>query len=90
MYRWFLLLAVLLAAGLGLAIGVLNPTPVVLDLGLVQPALPLGGLVLVVFAAGAVCGLLLFWLMFDLPARVRRRTAGRGKDRATGLPVRDE
>lgn len=90
MYRWFLLLAVLLAAGLGLAIGVLNPAPVALDLGLVQPTLPLGGLVLVVFAAGTVCGLLLFWLMFDLPARVRRRAAGRGKDRATGLPVRDD
>ncbi|NDY95406.1 LapA family protein [Wenzhouxiangella limi] len=90
MYRWLLLLAVLVAALLGLAIGVLNPDPVALDLGLVQPSLPLGGLVLIVFAAGTVCGLLLFWLMFDLPARVRRRAAGRGKGNATGLPVQND
>ncbi len=90
MYRWLLLLAIVLAAGLGLAIGVLNPDPVALDLGLIEPALPLGGLVLIVFAAGTVCGLLLFWLMFDLPARVRRRAAGRGKGKAAGLPVRDD
>ncbi|MEE4639401.1 MAG: hypothetical protein V2J42_11755 [Wenzhouxiangella sp.] len=90
MYRWLLLLAVLLAAGLGLVIGVLNPVSVTLDLALFSPSLPLGGLVLLVFASGTVFGLLLFWLMFDLPARVRRRAAGRGKSVATGAPVRDD
>jgi len=90
MYRWFLLLAVLLAAALGLAIGVLNPTPVVLDIALLQQELPLGGLVLIVFALGTVCGLFLFWLMFDLPARARRRADARKKRTATGTPVSND
>ncbi|MFP4207757.1 MAG: hypothetical protein ACLFSC_03800 [Wenzhouxiangella sp.] len=90
MYRWLLLLAVLLAAAVGLAIGVLNPDPVELDLMLAAPMLPLGGLVLLVFAAGLLCGLLIFWLMFDLPARLRRRGIDRGKGTTTGLPVRDD
>ena len=90
MYRWLLLLAVVLAAGVGLAVGVLNPAPVTLDLGLARPALPLGGLVLLIFAAGTLCGLLLYWLMFDLPARLRRRSALRSKGKETGLPVQND
>jgi uncharacterized membrane protein YciS (DUF1049 family) len=90
MYRWFLLLAVLFAAALGLAIGVLNPAPVTLDLALLQRELPLGGLVLIVFAVGTVCGLLLYWLMFDLPARARRRAEARKERAATGTPVSND
>lgn len=90
MFRWILLLSTLLAAGLGLAIGVLNPDPVQLDLGLLEPELPLGGLVLTVFAFGVIAGLFLFWLMFDLPTRIRRRAANRKQGKATGLPARND
>lgn len=89
MYRWVLLLSVLVAAGLGLVVGVLNPDPVSLDLALVEPELPLGGLVLSVFALGVVLGLLVFWLMFDLPARLRGKTRQSKKDQKAGLPVRN-
>ncbi len=90
MFRWLLLLAVLTAGALGLAIGVLNPAPVVLDLAFIQPRLPLGGLVLIIFAIGTLFGLLLYWLMFDLPARLRRRTTARTKLSATGTPVSND
>lgn len=89
MYRWLLLLAVLIAALGGLAIGVLNPEPVVLELAVFAPALPLGGLVMLVFAAGVVAGMLIFWLLFDLPARIRRRAAGR-QDSRSGLPTTND
>ncbi len=89
MYRWFLLIAVLIAAGAGLAIGVLNPQPVVLDLAAIAPELPLGGLVLLVFAAGVVIGLLLFWVLFDLPARLHRRVSRQKGSSGSGLPTRN-
>ncbi len=73
MYRWLLLLAVFLAAVCGLIVGVLNPDPVTLELALIAPTYPLGALMLAAFGAGVIVGLVLFWLLFDLPARLRRR-----------------
>lgn len=73
MFRWLLLLAVLLSALIGLVVGVLNPDPVTLDLGVFTPSLPLGAMLLLGFGAGVAVGMLLFWLMFDLPARLGRR-----------------
>ena len=73
MYRWLLLFAVFLAALCGLVVGVLNPDPVTLELGLMAPTFPLGAMMLVTFSAGVIVGLLLFWVLFDLPARVKRR-----------------
>jgi uncharacterized integral membrane protein len=73
MYRWLLLVAVLVAALCGLAIGVLNPHPVTLELSGFAPTLPLGALVLLAFGSGVMVGLILFWILFDLPARFRRR-----------------
>lgn len=90
MFRWLLLIAVLIAGAVGLAVGVLNPSSVVLDLAFIQPELPLGGLVLSVFAVGTLCGLLLFWLMFDLPARLKRRTMARTRPATTGSPVSND
>jgi uncharacterized membrane protein YciS (DUF1049 family) len=90
MFRWLLLLAVLIAGAVGLAVGVLNPSSVVLDLAFFQPELPLGGLVLLVFAVGTLCGLLLYWVMFDLPARLKRRTTARTKPTTTGTPVTND
>ena len=90
MFRWLLLFAVLAASIFGLVVGVLNPSSVVLDLAVIQPQLPLGGLVLIVFSAGVICGLFLFWLMFDLPARLRRRTLAQTKNSSTGTPVSND
>lgn len=73
MYRWFLIVAVFLAAVAGLLIGVLNPDPIVLRLALFEPSLPLGALVLLIFALGVLVGMLLFWLLFALPAQLRRQ-----------------
>ncbi len=73
MYRWLLILLVLLAAIAGLIIGVLNGSPVTLDLLFVEFSLPLGGLVLLALAAGILGGLVLAWLLFFLPGRLKRR-----------------
>lgn len=73
MYRWFLILAVFLAAAAGLLIGVLNPDPVTLELAIFEPTLPMGALVVAVFGIGVVAGMLVFWLLFALPARWRKR-----------------
>lgn len=72
LFRWILLLAVFVAAMLGLLVGVLNPEPVTLDLAIWTPSLPLGAMLLLVFGTGILIGLLLFWLLFALPARLRR------------------
>ncbi|HSH28092.1 MAG TPA: lipopolysaccharide assembly protein LapA domain-containing protein, partial [Wenzhouxiangella sp.] len=72
-YRWLLILLVLLAAIAGLVIGVLNGNPATLDLLVVEVTLPLGGLVLLALAGGVLGGLILAWLLFILPGRLKRR-----------------
>ncbi len=74
MFRWLLILLVLLAAVAGLALGVVNPEPVTLDLIAIQLSLPLGALVLAVLSLGILAGLILTWLLFILPARLRARS----------------
>lgn len=86
MYRWLLLIAVFLAALGGLAIGVLNPDPVTVELAIMTPTFPLGAMILVAFGAGVLVGLLLFWVLFDLPARVQRRLKAKA-DRGATLPA---
>lgn len=73
MYRWLLLVAVVLAALAGLMIGVLNPDPVTVQLAVLEPTMALGAMILVTFGIGVFAGLALFWLLFDLPARFRRQ-----------------
>ena len=86
MYRWLLLVALFLAALAGLAIGVLNPEPVSVQLLLLAPSLPLGALILLAFGVGVLLGQLLVWLLFDLPARLRRRLNSKA-NRGPTLPV---
>jgi uncharacterized membrane protein YciS (DUF1049 family) len=85
MFRWIVLIACLLAALLGLAVGVMNPEPVSLRLFDFQLSLALGSLVVIVFIAGLALGLLLFLLLFHLPSRWSRR-GRRVKSGSAGLP----
>lgn len=80
MYRWLLLLACLLAAAAGLAIGVMNPDPVALRLPGQAFELALGPLIMLVFVAGTLVGLLLFMILFHLPSRWSRRRKSAGSD----------
>lgn len=84
MFRWTLIIFILLAAVAGLVLGVLNAEPVALDLVFGQFTLPLGGLVLMALAAGILLGLLLAWLLFIVPGRFRRGGNQR-KDKGTDL-----
>lgn len=86
MYRWLLIVLVLLAAVAGLALGVLNARPVTFDLILTDVSLPLGALVLAALATGVLAGLVLAWLLFIVPSRLGRRarvhTSNKGNDLA--------
>ncbi len=86
MYRWLLLIAVFVAALVGLAVGVLNPDPVTLELALIAPTYPLGAMLLIVFGIGVLIGLIVYWLLFDVPARFKRRTKTKHRQ-GTNLPT---
>ncbi|MFW5927234.1 MAG: lipopolysaccharide assembly protein LapA domain-containing protein [Wenzhouxiangella sp.] len=88
MYRWLLLILLLVAIGVGLVVGVLNPDAVALDLLFVQWSLPLGALVLGAMMAGVLIGLVLAFVMFVVPGRLtRRRGEGKqGGSELTGSP----
>lgn len=88
MFRWLLILLVLLAAVAGLVVGVLNADPVSLDLIAIQVSLPLGALVLLALALGLVIGLVLAWLLFILPGRLRRSNRSRSNHKGTDLTDR--
>lgn len=88
MFRWLLILLVLLSAIVGLLVGVLNATPATLDLLAVELTLPLGGLVLLAFAAGLLGGLVLAWLLYYLPGRIRRSSRSRNRNKGTELADR--
>ncbi|AKS41702.1 LapA family protein [Wenzhouxiangella marina] len=76
MFRWIVILSCLLAALIGLALGVMNPNPVTVSLPGWAFEMPLGSLLMLTFALGLVCGLVLYLLFFRLPARLGRRRAG--------------
>ncbi|NBD96395.1 MAG: DUF1049 domain-containing protein [Gammaproteobacteria bacterium] len=88
MFRWFLIVLVLLAAAAGLVVGVLNAEPVSLDLIALEVSLPLGGLVLLALALGVLVGLLMAWLLFFLPGRIRRSGESRKRRKGTELTDR--
>ncbi len=72
MYRWIVVVFCLLAAALGLGLGVMNPEPVQAHFPGLSLALPLGSLLVLMLVVGVVIGLLLFLLLFHLPSRWRR------------------
>ena len=75
MYRIAFILVTILAVALGLLVGTLNSTPVVLDLLWIQLEWPLGLVVLAASAAGLGLGLLLAGLFSVLPLKARLRKA---------------
>lgn len=87
MFRWIALIVCLIAAALGLAVGVMNPEPVSLTLATLELELALGSLVVVIFIAGLATGLVLFLLLFHLPARWTARRL-HAEARRSGLPDR--
>ncbi|RFF26369.1 MULTISPECIES: lipopolysaccharide assembly protein LapA domain-containing protein [unclassified Wenzhouxiangella] len=88
MFRWLLILLVLLAAVAGLLIGVLNADAVTLNLLAFQVSLPLGALVLLALVLGLLVGLVLAWLLFFLPGRLRRSNRSRSNEKGTDLTDR--
>lgn len=88
MYRWLLLIVVLVAMAAGLVVGILNPDTVSIDLLFVQFSLPLGALVLGAMMAGVLLGLLLALIVFVVPGRLRRRRGSedRGASHLTDAP----
>ena len=80
MYRWLLLLVGLIAAGAGLAVGVMNPDPVAIRLPGHAFELALGPLIMLVFVVGTVFGLILFMILFHLPSRWTDRRKAAGSD----------
>ena len=71
MFRWILLLALAIAAVVGLAVGVMNPDPVTVKLPGAELELPLGALLLAVLSVGLVAGFVVFFFLFHLPARLK-------------------
>jgi uncharacterized membrane protein YciS (DUF1049 family) len=89
MFRWVVLVACVLAALLGLAVGVMNPDPVVARLPGLELDIALGSLLILVFSTGVIAGFLLFAILFHLPARLTRR-GGQAADGKKGqLPERN-
>lgn len=76
MFRWFLLVLVLVAVAAGLLVGVLNPDSVELDFLIFEFSAPLGATVLAALVAGVLVGLLLALVMFIVPGRLGRSAGG--------------
>ncbi|MFU8831556.1 MAG: hypothetical protein ACNA7J_05295 [Wenzhouxiangella sp.] len=82
MFRWIVLIACVLAAAVGLAVGVMNPEPVRATLPGLEFEMALGSLLVIVFIAGVLVGSLLFLFFFHLPSRMIRRGSGSVSTRA--------
>ena len=66
-------LVAVLAIAIGLLVGALNSDKVMLDLLWIQLEWPLGLLILVAFAVGFLLGLVLAWLTYVFPLRLKIR-----------------
>ncbi len=82
MFRWIVLIACVLAAVVGLAVGVMNPDPVRATLPALEFEMALGSLLVIVFIAGVLVGSLLFVFFFYLPSRMTRRGVASASTRA--------
>jgi uncharacterized integral membrane protein len=85
-YRIAFIVITVAAVALGLLIGTLNSSSVVLDLLWLQLQWPLGLVVLAAMAAGLLLGLVVVWFFSVLPLRARLRKAARngGGSNSTG------
>lgn len=87
MFRWLLLVLVVFAALAGLALGILNPESVSLDLVVVELKVSLGAAVAGFLGIGVLLGLLLAVFLFALPGRLRTRRKGqKASGRELNLP----
>jgi len=77
-WRWLLVLVVLLAAAAGVIVGWLNPGEVSVDLLIASFAVPLGVLMLGCVAAGAGAGLIVGMLLAWTGGRRKRKAKGSG------------
>lgn len=75
MFRWLILVACVVAALFGLAVGVMNPDPIQARLPGFQVELALGSLLVLALSCGVVIGFLACLILFYLPARLRRSRA---------------
>ena len=89
LYRIGFIIITVLAIALGLLTGTLNSNPVSVDLLWVQLQWPLGLLILSVFAAGLLIGLLLAWVFSILPLRARLRKARHGETLSSSGALKD-
>lgn len=70
MFRWVLLFAIVVAAVVGVVVGVMNPEPVIVQLPGTAFEFPLGALLMVTLSVGLVAGCILFFVLFQLPAKM--------------------
>lgn len=75
MRRWFSLVLLVLAVLVGSLLGVLNPTPVTVDLLFIQLQIPLGLALSMSLVTGLLLGALALWIFQVLPLRARLRRA---------------
>lgn len=73
MFRIVVLVLGLVAAIVGLLFGALNPDPVALDFLFLRFSPPAGAALLGAFALGLIGGMLIAWLLFNLPGRWTKR-----------------
>ncbi|MCC5863623.1 MAG: hypothetical protein JJU31_00730 [Wenzhouxiangella sp.] len=88
MFRWILLVVCILAALSGLALGVMNPEPVLARLPGLHIELALGSLLVMALAVGVILGFVACLLLFYLPARLARPQRSTGPEEAR-LPERN-
>ena len=82
MNRLFFGLVAVLAIAIGLLIGTLNSDKVMLDLLWIQLEWPLGLLILLAFAVGLLLSLVLVYLTYVFPLRLKIRKLQAGTARA--------
>jgi len=89
MWRWLLLLVILGNLMLGIAAGMLNPQPLILDLFVTRIDAPLGMLVVAVFACGLLVGAL-FAGLIGRTRRARQTAASSGAEVSRDLSPRHD
>jgi uncharacterized integral membrane protein len=82
MYHWFVLVAVILATLFGLAIGVLNPSEIDLNLVFASWQTTSGMLFTIALVAGVLIGVVSMWVVRVLPLQYQLRKLKRNSSAA--------
>jgi len=86
MFRWLMMLACMAAALLGLAIATMNPDRVTLVVPGQSFSMTLGSLLVAGFVVGVIAGMVLFFLLFYVPARWTGRASKKSKESSLTRP----